>query len=135
MDNEQSTLDATLLETVAGFNLDQRLQYLLKEVIKHQQLWILTDEHGCVMLNTDDEDCVPIWPLQAFAEQFATGDWQTCKAEAISIEKWQSHWTPGLLDDELSLVVFPSIDDEGQVLYPDEFEDILLKQIKNTQAK
>ncbi len=24
------------------------------------EVWILTDEHGCVMLNTEDEDCVPV---------------------------------------------------------------------------
>ena len=35
---------------------DKRHAYLLTQVTLNKQIWILTDEHGCVMLNSDDED-------------------------------------------------------------------------------
>lgn len=116
------------LETVNKMRPDERFNYCIKEIAKQRKVWILTDEHGCVMLNTEDEDCVPVWPHQEFAEQWATGDWEHCKAEPISTAKWFSRWTYGLEEDELSVVVFPNDNEEGVVLYPDEFEVELKKR-------
>ncbi|KJY83235.1 phage-shock protein [Vibrio galatheae] len=121
-------LSNELLETVNKMRSDERFNYCLKEIANNRKVWILTDEHGCVMLNTEDEDCVPVWPHQEFAEQWATGDWEHCKAEPISTAKWFSRWTCGLEDDELSVVVFPGDNEEGVVLYPDEFEVELKKR-------
>jgi len=106
---------------------ESRLRYSIKEMAKNRQVWILKDEHGCVMLNTDDEDCVPVWPNQEFAQQWATGEWQDCVAESISVNKWHSRWTYGLEDDELAIVVFPNLSEEGVVLYPEEFDFELKK--------
>ena len=122
-------LDAQAISDIQGYGLQQRLDYLIKEVVRCQQIWILRDEHGCVMLNSDDEDCIPIWPHQEFAQSWATGDWQHCKPEVISLDIWQSRWSHGLEDDDLALALFPSLNDEGQVMYPDEFAAELKKQI------
>ncbi|MFT5879040.1 MAG: hypothetical protein ACI86X_000120 [Moritella sp.] len=127
-----NTLDANLIATIQGYDSAKRLSYLLKEVTSQRQLWILTDEHGCVMLNSEDEDCVPVWPNAEFAQSWATGEWEHCKTEPISLAKWQSRWTPGLADDNLAIVVFPNQNEEGLVLYPDEFDMELRKQAKKT---
>ncbi|BCL70087.1 conserved hypothetical protein [Vibrio nigripulchritudo MADA3029] len=121
-------LDQEQIETINRYNTEQRLKYCIKEVVANREIWILTDEHGCVMLNTEDEDCVPVWPNQEFAQAWATGDWEECKPEAISINKWHSRWTYGLEDDELSVVVFPNDNEEGVILYPEEFDFELKKQ-------
>ena len=118
------------IATIEKFDEQKRFNYLLEEVIKHREIWLLVDEHGCMMLNTDDEDCVPVWPNKEFAENWITDDWQACKAEAISLNKWQSRWTQGLAEDELSIVVFPNQAEEGLVLFPDEFDFELTKQAK-----
>ena len=54
------------LDNIAQFTPEQRLSYLVKECISNKQVWILTDQDGCVMLNTEDEDCTPVWPSEAF---------------------------------------------------------------------
>ncbi|WP_117233216.1 DUF2750 domain-containing protein [Vibrio maerlii] len=116
------------IKQVNAMNEEQRFNYCMKEIVSNRQVWILTDEHGCVMLNTEDEDCVPVWPNEEFASQWATGEWEHCKPEPISTAKWYSRWTYGLEDDELSVVVFPNSNEEGVILYPDEFEQELRKQ-------
>lgn len=115
------------LDQIQQFTADQRLQYLVKEVVSQKQIWILTDDDGCVMLNTEDEDCAPVWPSQAFAQAWATDEWQDCQPKAISLEKWHSHWTSGLEDDDVSIAVFPSVDQEGLIISPQEL-DFELKQ-------
>lgn len=104
---------------------DKRYQYLLEQAKMNQQLWILTDEHGCVMLNSEDEDCVPVWPDQALAEYWATGDWAHCKAQAIALKDWLDRWTTGLQSDDLCLVVCPNPEEAGLVIEPDMFDDDL----------
>ena len=61
-------------------------------------------------------NCVPVWPNEALAQRWATGEWKACQAQAISLEKWYSRWSIGLEDDELALVIFPNQDNQGLVL-------------------
>jgi len=119
-----------MLTTIENYDEHKRFTYLLEQTVLNNSLWLLTDEHGCMMLNTDDEDCVPVWPNEEFALLWATGDWENCKAETVSLNKWFSRWTTGLSDDELSIVAFPNQAQEGLVFYPDEFEFELKAQQK-----
>lgn len=121
-------LESSKLQEISMMDAEQRMKYCFKEMAANRTVWILKDEHGCVMLNTEDEDCVPVWPNEEFATQWATGEWEHCTAEKISTNKWHSRWTHGLEDDELSIVVFPNINEEGVVLFPDEFDLELKKQ-------
>lgn len=114
------------LEQIKRLSQEQRYQYLLKQIGINKEIWILTDEHGCVMLNTEDEDCVPVWPSQAFADEWATGDWAKCESKPIDLSTWRQRWTQGLLDDELAIAVFPLANEaedlSGIVISADEFD-------------
>ncbi|HIF9081603.1 TPA: DUF2750 domain-containing protein [Photobacterium damselae] len=123
-------LDDAKIAEIQAFDAEKRYKYLVKEVVTNREIWILVDEHGCVMLNTEDEDCVPVWPNKEFAEAWATGDWAECKAESISLNKWHSRWTHGLEDDELAVVIFPNQDEDGLVVFPDELDFELKQQVK-----
>ncbi|MFT4937962.1 MAG: hypothetical protein ACI88A_000984 [Paraglaciecola sp.] len=120
-------IDAKMVATIQHYDPEQRLAYLLKEVVTNNEIWILTDQDGCVMLNTDDEDCAPVWPNQEFAQAWATGEWAECKAEAISLNKWHSRWTSGLEQDDVAIAVFPNLNEEGLVISSQEL-DFELKQ-------
>ncbi len=105
---------------------DQRLAETLKLISQNKQIWLLTDEHGCVMLNTDDEeDGVPIWPEAALAELWATDEWADCKPLSISLKDWMKKWQPGLTGDNLLVMVCPLPGEEGEVLLPEEFSEQL----------
>ena len=116
--------------SIINADAEQRCRYLLNQVLATKEIWILTDEHGCVMLNSDEEDCVPVWPNEAFAKTWATGEWQDCKPLAIDLKTWQSRWIPGLIDDELAIAVFPDDNQDGLIYFPDEFEFELDKTAK-----
>lgn len=117
-----STLSSERINEILAFNDEQRANYFFKEVISQQKIWILTDEHGCVMLNTEDEDCIPVWPNEEFAQAWATKEWQHCTPEAISMSLWLSRWSHGLAEDELAIVVFPSQEEQGLIYYPEELD-------------
>ncbi|EGR2126579.1 DUF2750 domain-containing protein [Vibrio cholerae] len=123
-------LTAEQMALINQYDQEQRFNYCLKEIVANQQVWILKDEHGCVMLNTEEEECVPVWPHREFAQAWATGEWAECEPESIGLSKWFSRWTQGLEQDDLSVVVFPNDNEEGVILFPDEF-DFELKKLTN----
>ena len=116
------TLDTNALNKTAQFTPEQRLSYLVKECISNKQVWILTDQDGCVMLNTEDEDCTPVWPSEAFAQAWANGEWSECEPKAIDLKTWHSRWTNGLEDDDVAIAVFPRENEEGLVISAQEFD-------------
>jgi len=128
-------LNPQQIKTIQKYDAQKRYTYLIKEVVKNAQIWLLVDEHGCVMLNTEDEDCVPVWPNKEFAQEWATDEWSHCTAQAISLEKWHNRWTHGLEDDELAIVVFPDQNNEGLIFFPDEFDFELQQQAKKNSHK
>lgn len=121
------SIDAQQVKTIQQYAPQKRYNYLIEEVLKNQKIWLLVDEHGCVMLNTDDEDCVPVWPNKEFAQSWATEEWSHCTPEAIELDKWHEKWSRGLEEDELSVVVFPDENSEGLIFFPDEFDFELKK--------
>lgn len=122
------------LAAIQKLNDEELYAFFVKEAATSREIWILTDQYGSVMLNTDDEDCVPVWPNKALAEAWATGEWDGCKAEAITLAKWHSHWTPGLEDDEFAVVICPFEDREGLVVYPTELDKALTKKTKKLKS-
>ena len=72
-----------------------------------------------------------VWPTREFAQAWATGDWEGCTPKAIPTSDWFSRWTPGLEEDDLLIAVFPTEEDDGTILFPDEFE----RQLKAPKKK
>ena len=98
------------------------------DTIKSEKaLWILTDEHGCVMLTTDDEEGVPVWPLDSLAKLWATDEWAHCKPMAISLDDWLKKWTTGMIEDGLMVMVCPIPGEEGEVIDPEDFAQQLTR--------
>lgn len=123
------------LETIQKYNAEQLYSHFVSEAATQKQIWILTDEYGSVMLNTDDEDCVPVWPSKELAEAWATGEWSDCKAEAISLKKWHSRWTGGLEEDGFAVVICPIEEQDGLVVYPEELDKALEKKTRKLADK
>jgi hypothetical protein len=106
--------------------IDNDTQETLNAMRKADAIWILKDEHGCMMLTTDDDDGVPVWSSQQDAMAWATEDWAHCEAHAIDIQTWKKKWTQGLTGDDLVIMINPSeFQEHGVVLTPIEFEQAL----------
>jgi hypothetical protein len=106
-------------------NQQQRAQFFDRLVNQHQQIWILHDQDGAVMLTTDEEDCIPVWPTAEAAELWRNEEWSDCEAMPVQLSDWFQRWTVGMQDDELCVAVFPLPGEEGMVLLPEELETLI----------
>ncbi len=98
----------------------ERYDLFLALVCKHQSLWTLADEQGCLMIAEQDDHYLPVWPLEAFAEAAAVEEWQQMKPYEVTLDEWLSKWTPGMTDDGFEVAVFPDHEGESTVLSPEE---------------
>lgn len=106
-------------------NAVQRMTSSLETIKTEQKLFILKDDHGCVMLTTDEEDGVPVWPDASLALLWATEDWEHCEAMEISTKDFLAKWVPGMTQDELMVIVCPVPGEDGEVITPEEFAEQL----------
>ena len=118
-----SPIDHTLLAQLETQASDKRYDYLLQQLIATQQIWILVGNGGSVLLNSDGDDCVPIWPHQSSASAWIKDEWADCTVTAISVTDWQARWTEGLLTDGISLAAFPNLQEEALVISADAFDE------------
>ena len=103
----------------------ERKKAFVETVLSTNTIWILTDEDGAVMLVTDDEDCIPVWPNEETAKLWKNAEWADCEPKAISLPDWHEKWTPGMQEDDLCVVIFPVPGEDGEVSFPDELESLL----------
>jgi hypothetical protein len=102
-------------------NAFDRLEASLRKIKENSELFILKDEHGCVMLTTDEEDGIPVWPDAELALLWATDEWSECEAMRLSVDDFLSKWAPGMTQDDLMVMVCPVPGEEGEVIEPGDF--------------
>ena len=103
----------------------ERLAYFLEQAKATQTVWSLSNEDGFVMVETDDGDCVMVWPDAEFASQWAVEDWDDCEPVAVELATFTGQWLPSLMQDNITVAVFPNIEDEGKLSTAEELKTLL----------
>jgi len=104
---------------------DERMAYFVKQVIASEQVWSLSNEEGFVMVETDEGDCVMVWPDADFAAQWAVDDWDDCEPVSVPLAEFKANWLPSLAADKIDIAVFPNIEDEGKLIKANELAEAL----------
>ncbi|MGX9463269.1 DUF2750 domain-containing protein [Shewanella sp. A14] len=100
-----------------------RYDYMVEQIKTEKTIWTLQDQDGCVMLTTEDEDCIPMWPSEETAALWAVDEWKDCEPLAIPLDEFQERWVSGMEDDDLFIAVFPVQEDLGVVVPPYEVNE------------
>jgi hypothetical protein len=126
-------LTADDLNKLSLLDAEQRYDYFIQAVADLEKIWILVDEEGFVLVDADEERCIPVWPHAELAELWINGDWAQCQAQAIDIATWLDKWTSGLDGDELAIAVFPHAAEPGVVIGPEEFSETLIEATQDNE--
>ncbi|CAI3796618.1 MULTISPECIES: DUF2750 domain-containing protein [Rheinheimera] len=126
-------LTADDLNKLSLLDAEQRYDYFIQAVADLEKIWILVDEEGFVLVDADEERCIPVWPHAELAELWINGDWAQCQAQAVDIATWLDKWTSGLDGDELAIAVFPHAAEPGVVIGPEEFSETLIEATQDNE--
>ncbi len=115
------TLSDSEFNTVSLLSPEGRYDYFVEKVIAGGEVWSLESDEGWVVMTSDEgEECLPVWPHQDFAAEWASGEWADCKPAAVALRDWIERWTPGMTKDGTLLAVFPDDNSEGTIVTPTE---------------
>ncbi|MCA1929369.1 DUF2750 domain-containing protein [Rheinheimera sp.] len=126
-------LTADDLNKLSLLDAEQRYDYFIQAVADLEKIWILVDEEGFVLVDADEERCIPVWPHAELAELWINGDWAQCQAQAVDIATWLDKWTSGLDGDELAIAIFPHAQEPGVVIGPEEFAETLIEATQDNE--
>ena len=104
----------------------ERAAKCFEQIKAQKEVFILNDADGCVMLTSDEEDGVPVWPSAGLAQMWANEEWSDCEPKAIDLDTWLSRWSVGLARDLLCVIVAPAPGEESEVMLPEDFAEKLL---------
>jgi len=111
------------VESAFALSADERYDFFLAMVAENSVVYTLKDEQGCLLVSSDDESCLPVWPDEALATACAQNEWSEFEPLAISLDDWLSKWVPGMTGDGHLVAVFPNLNTESVIVTPEELAD------------
>ncbi len=127
-------LTAEDIKKVTKLDAEQRYDYFVNAVVDLEQIWILMDDEGFVLVTAEGEQCIPVWPHAELADLWIEGELAGCQSKAVDISTWLDKWTAGLNGDELSVAVFPHAEEPGVVISPTELAETLLEAMQEESS-
>ena len=117
--------------TISKLQPEERFDYALEQMIKHDHLWGLFGDNGWLLLKADDDACMPVWPHAEFAQAWEKDDFPDCKPKQIDFAAWKEQWLPGMQNNGTLVLVFPmSEDEEGIVIEAQEMLDCIDEELQ-----
>ena len=117
------SLNADQIKSAFALSADERYDFFLDLVAENGTVYTLKDEQGCLLVSSEAESCLPVWPDQALAEACSTQEWQGFEPLAISLQDWLEKWVPGMTEDGHLVAVFPDLNTESVIVTPQELAD------------
>lgn len=119
--------------SISKLQPEDRFEYALQKIVENGELWGLYGNNGWLLLQAEDDACLPIWPSEAFAQAWEKNEFPDCKPKSIKLDIWLSQWLPGMQNNGTLVLVFPlSEDEEGIMLNAQEVTDSFTEQQSQT---
>lgn len=105
---------------------EQRYKILIEEVKKNKEIWLLQARPGLFAMFEDKkkQEYIPVWPSEAFAENYSKDEWSDYQSEPMKIEELRD-WAKELEADDILFAAFPNNNSKAIPIKPTE----LLKHI------
>lgn len=120
-------LTADDIKKLSAMDAEQRYDYTINAIVDLEEVWILADDNGFVLMTAEDQNCIPVWPHAEIAQLWVSGDWANCQPHAVDLATWLDKWTPGLHNDEMMVAVFPSPNAPDFLVSPEELAETILE--------
>ncbi len=112
----QDPLEAGEFIRVTKMSPEDRFEYFLQHLKDYPFFYGLFGKNGWIMVQSDDELCLPIWSHQDFVVAWERDDFPECLPKRIELQEFAEMWVPGLEKNNTLLLIFPCGDEEEGIV-------------------
>jgi hypothetical protein len=109
-----------------------RYEYLIGEVVKQKEIWLLQANDGVYAMFEDSngQSYIPVWPGKEFAVTYAMDDWEDYVPEKMPLREFLE-WMQELKADQIMIGAFPNSNLQSMAVDPIDLKHLLIKADKN----
>jgi hypothetical protein len=122
------------LEGVASLSGNDRFGYFVRKVADFEELWGLFKDGWAMGKDDDGRVALLFWPEQAFAEEYAKGEFVNHKPKKIALDHFIKNWIPGMIKDNFQAAVFPTNVGQAVFVSPDFLLQAIVEERKGLEA-
>jgi hypothetical protein len=102
---------------------EQRYDQFIADIASRDDVWVLSDGESFALLNSDGEECLPLWADADSAQQWSNDP--ALKPRAVPLDAWAERWVTGLTADNILVAVNPGESGDAVVLSAEELADAM----------
>jgi len=104
---------------------DERFTYCLTRMVEAEEIWGLAENEGWILKGNNNLTALPIWPYKSMAEANKINEWQNAEPQAISLEYFVYTVSQMLMDNDISVEIFPTENAPGKIMQAKHFFKVL----------
>lgn len=77
----------TDISRLLGLSKEEKYRYVLEQLVTRQEVWIVYDEDGMVLFESDrGEVVIPVWPHREIAQLFCVDEYADCQPGTVALD-------------------------------------------------
>ena len=102
---------------------EEKYQYLLQQLIVRKEVWIIYDDDGMVLFESDREEIViPVWPHREVAQLFCVGEYADCQPGNVALADFRKNELTEAVEQQFLISVMPVPDRPALLVAPGQLE-------------
>lgn len=122
------------VDAVLAADGKRRFEYFIHRVCDSRKVWGLYQE-GWASLGDGETKLMPLWPHQAFAARFITGQWAEYEPRAIELDEFLQRWIPLMESEGIEPAVFPNLAGSAVLVSTADLETQLRRELEECYGR
>lgn len=102
---------------------EEKYQYLVQQLIARKEVWIIYDDDGMVLFESDREEIViPVWPHREVAQLFCAGEYADCQPGTVALADFRKNELTEAVEQQFLISVMPVPDRPALLVVPGQLE-------------
>lgn len=101
------SLTESIINQASYLSAEERLDLLVMYCENASEIWMLQGENGFIMMESEEELTLPVWPHRDFALHWQKEHDVAAETVSVSLADFIALWAPGLDNNQTTIVAFP----------------------------
>lgn len=118
-------------QSVLSLSPIDRYKHTIKTISDWEEVWGLYKDGWALVGDKEDNQFLPIWPAEKYAEMCSKEEWIGYEPKSISLQYLLDNFLVDLKKNNINLSIFYTFNSSGIIATPEQFEADLREELLN----